>query len=208
MDQYRPIDAADSKEPVLRRALAAGARQAQVRIHEMFSSRGPGFRRLAKAHAGSAAADTLVAMALAGTLFFDVPSTEARDNVALYLLITLAPFAVIGPFLGAFYTRFPGAYRGGMVFSSGLRAVLALAMVIWLDGVLLFPLAFLILVLSRLFGISRSSLLPVVLASPRRSDSGQRSGGQGGGARQRARGALWGIGHLAARSVAGLLERP
>jgi len=166
MDQHRPIDDADSKEPVLRRALAAGARQARVRIYEMFSSRGPGFRRLAQAHAGSVAADTLVAMALAGTLFFDVPSTEARDNVALYLLITLAPFAVIGPFLGAFYARFPGAYRGGMIFSSGLRAVLALAMVIWLDGVLLFPLAFLMLVMSRLFGISRSSLLPVVLASP------------------------------------------
>ena len=85
----------------------------------MFTSRGPGFRRLAQAHAGSVAADTLVAMALAGTLFFDVPSTEARDKVALYLLITLAPFAVIGPFLGAAYARFPGAYRGGMVFSSG-----------------------------------------------------------------------------------------
>ena len=56
-----------------------------------------------EAHAGAAAGDTLVAMALAGTLFFDVPSTEARDNVALYLLITLAPFAVIGPFLGAVY---------------------------------------------------------------------------------------------------------
>ena len=100
----------------------------------MFTSRGPGFRRLAQAHAGSVAADSLVAMALAGTLFFDVPSTEARDKVALYLLITLAPFAVIGPFLGAAYARFPGAYRGGMVFSSGLRAALALAMVVWLDG--------------------------------------------------------------------------
>jgi hypothetical protein len=137
-----------------------------MRAHAMFTSRGPGFRRLAQAHAGSAAADTLVAMALAGTLFFDVPSTEARDNVAVYLLITLAPFAVIGPFLGAVYARFPGAYRGGMVFSSVLRAAVAVAMVIWLNGVLLFPLAFVMLVMSRLFGISRASLLPVVLASP------------------------------------------
>lgn len=113
------------------------------------------------------AGDTLVAMALAGTLFFDVPSTEARDNVALYLLITLAPFAVIGPFLGGVYERFPGAYRGGLVASGALRGVLAVVMAVGGDGFLLFPLAFAMLVLSRLFGISRSSLLPVVLAGPR-----------------------------------------
>jgi hypothetical protein len=133
----------------------------------MFTSRGPGFLRLAEAHSGAVAGDTLVAMALAGTLFFDVPSTEARDNVALYLLITLAPFAVIGPFLGGVYERFPGAYRGGLVLSSALRAGVALIMAVGLDSFLLFPLAFLMLVLSRLFGISRSSLLPVVLSGPR-----------------------------------------
>ncbi len=138
----------------------------RAKLRGMFMSRGPGFRRIAQAHAGAAAADTLVAMALAGTLFFDVPSTEARNNVALYLLITLAPFAVIGPFLGSFYDRFPGAYRAGMVFSTVVRALLALVMAIWLDSFALFPLAFFMLVLSRLFGISRSSLLPVVLASP------------------------------------------
>ena len=148
------------------RLVAAARRQAAARIHAMFTSRGPGFRRLAQAHAGSAGADTLVAMALAGTLFFDVPSTEARDNVALYLLITLAPFGVIGPFLGRFFDRFPGAYRGGLVFSTFARAVVAVVMAIRLDSFLLFPLAFIMLVLSRLFGISRSSLLPVVLSSP------------------------------------------
>ena len=166
MARKRVDDETPPRRPLAARALSAARLQARARIHAMFTSRGPGFRRLAQAHAGSVAADTLVAMALAGTLFFDVPSTEARDKVALYLLITLAPFAVIGPFLGAAYARFPGAYRGGMVFSSGLRAALALAMVVWLDGFLLFPVAFAILVLSRLFGISRSSLLPVVLASP------------------------------------------
>ena len=132
----------------------------------MFTSRGSGFRRLAQAHAGSVAGDTLVAMALAGTLFFDVPSTDARDKVALYLLITLAPFTVIGPFLGAIYERFPGAYRGGLVLSAASRSLLTLVMAIWLDSLLLYPLAFVMLVFSRLMGISRSSLLPVVLSGP------------------------------------------
>lgn len=132
----------------------------------MFTSRGPGFRRLAQTHAGGTAGDTLVAMALGSTLFFSVPSTEARANVALYLLITLAPFALIGPFLGRFFARFPGAYRGGLVVSSSLRAVAALAFAVWLDTVLLFPLAFFSLVLSRFHGISRSSVVPIVLEDP------------------------------------------
>lgn len=132
----------------------------------MFQGRGAGFRRLAETHAGSVAGDTVVAIALAGTLFFSVPSADARSNVALYLVITLAPFAVIGPFLGRFFERFPAAYRGGMVFSAALRAVVAVVMAIWIDSIFLFPLAFLLLVLGRFHGIAKSSVLPVVLEGP------------------------------------------
>ena len=170
---FCPMDKGDAfsvpprKGLLVGRVVAGARRRARGRIRRMFTSRGPGFRRLAEAHAGAVAGDTLLAMALAGTLFFDVPSTEARDNVALYLLVTLAPFSVIGPFLGAVYERFPGAYRGGMVVSCALRAAVAPIMAIGLDTFLLFPLAFVMLVLSRLFGISRSSFLPVVLTGPR-----------------------------------------
>lgn len=138
-----------------------------VRVGAMFTSRGPGFRRLAQSHAGGVAGDTAVAMALAGTLFFSVPSTQARENVALYLLITLAPFALLGPFLGAVFERFPGAYRGGLIVSSSLRAVVAIVMAVWLDSLFLFPLAFALLVLSRFHGISRSSVVPLVLEDAR-----------------------------------------
>ena len=113
----------------------------------MFQGRGVGFRRLAETHAGSVAGDTAVAIALAGTLFFSVPSADARSKVALYLVITMAPFAVIGPFLGRFFERFPAAYRGGMVVSAALRAVVAIVMAIWINSIFLFPLAFLLLVL-------------------------------------------------------------
>jgi hypothetical protein len=134
-----------------------------TRLYRMFTSRGWGFRRLAETHAGSVAGDTLVAVALAGTLFFSVPSTEARENVALYLVVTLAPFAVIGPFLGSLYERYPAAYRGGLVISAGVRALLALLLAIWTDTVIIFPLAFLLLVFYRFHSSSKSSLLPVVL---------------------------------------------
>lgn len=107
-----------------------------------------------------------MAMALAGTLFFAVPSTEARENVALYLLLTLAPFAVLGPLLGGVYERFPAAYRGGLVLSSLLRIAVAVAMMVFTGSVILFPLAFGLLVFSRFHGISRSSVLPVIVDDP------------------------------------------
>ena len=147
-------------------AAATSARLVGARVRLAFSGRGDGFMRLASTHAGAVAGDTLVAMALAGTLFFSVPSTEARENVALYLLLTLAPFAVLGPMLGSIYERFPAAYRGGLVLSSAFRFGIALAMMFFTGSVVLFPLAFGLLVLSRLHGISRSSVLPVILDQP------------------------------------------
>jgi hypothetical protein len=118
---------------------------------------------LAQSHAGNAAADTLVALALAGTLFFDVPPATAREKVTLWLLLTLAPFAVLGPALGRIYQRFPRSYRTGLAVSAVLRAVLAVMMAFNTGGFWVYPLAFGILVLSRLHGISKNSLLPVVL---------------------------------------------
>src|SRR3954465_13788328 len=58
------------------------------------------FTRLARVHACRVATDTLVTISLAGTLFFSIPSGTARDKVALYLLLTMAPFAVVAPLVG------------------------------------------------------------------------------------------------------------
>ena len=57
------------------------------------------FGRFAVAHAASAAGDTLITIGLAQTLFFVSPD-EARGRVILYLVLTLAPFAVVSPFIG------------------------------------------------------------------------------------------------------------
>ncbi|MCB2224056.1 MAG: hypothetical protein KQH83_07775 [Actinobacteria bacterium] len=142
------------------------ARSALRRVDAMFSARGPAFRQLAMSWASNVAGDTLVAVALAGTLFFDVPSTaEARNNVALYLGITMAPFAVVAPLLGGLFSRFP-IYRAVMTASNALRAVVAVIMMLGLDTIWLFPLAFTMLVLSRLYGISKSSMLPVAIDEP------------------------------------------
>jgi hypothetical protein len=94
------------------------ARAAARRVDAAFSRNGPAFRQLAVSWSANVAGDTLVAVGLAGTLFFSVPSSEARGNVALYLLLTLAPFTVVAPVLGGVFARFKGIYRGTIIISS------------------------------------------------------------------------------------------
>lgn len=136
------------------------------RVDAMFSRNGPAFKQLGVSWAASVAGDTLVALSLAGTLFFAPPPAEARANVALYLMITLAPFAFIAPVLGGLFARFPGVYRATLTLSSVLRAVVAVVMMLGQASLWLYPLAFGMLVLSRLYGIGKSSLLPAALLPP------------------------------------------
>lgn len=157
-------------EPDPPRSVAATLGRAGSRVvtsvDEFLSRSGPAFRRLTVVNSAATAGDLLVAVALAGTLFFAVPSAEARGNVLLYLLVTLAPFAILAPALSALLARHPTAYRHGLVISSGLRGVCSVLLA-WQVGTLwLYPLAFLLLVLSRLFAISRASLLPAALPGP------------------------------------------
>jgi MFS family permease len=132
---------------------------------------GPALRqpldRLAWVHATSALGDGLVAVALAGTLFFAVPVAAARPRVALYLLLTVAPFAVVAPLLGRLLDGRQGAGRLVVAAALLLRAVLAFLAVSRTQSLLLYPLAFGLLVCSRVHGISRSALVPE-LAGPDR----------------------------------------
>lgn len=151
----------------LGRAGRAGVQRLSGSVRSLFETGGRGFRDLAVTQVFSTSADTLVAIGLAGTLFFEVPSAEARGNVALYLLLTVAPFAVIGPTLGRVLDRTPVATRAMLVAAGLGRAVLAVALLGRLGSLWLFPLAFGLLVLSRVHGITRNSLLPLALDAPR-----------------------------------------
>lgn len=121
------------------------------------------FARLARVHALSTAVDTLVATSLAGSLFFSIPTGEARGRVALYLLLTIAPFAVVGPVLGPFFDRVKGGRRMLVIATGLLRIVVCLAMARYVNGLGLFPLAFCILVLGKSYAIARSALVPSVV---------------------------------------------
>ncbi len=121
------------------------------------------FRRLAEVQVLHAAGDGMVAVALANTLFFAVPIGEARDKVGLYLALTMAPFAVLSPLVGPWLDRRSGTYRLAIILGAGGRALLAVLLATRTDRVALYPLAFGLLVLSRIHGISRSALMPDVL---------------------------------------------
>lgn len=123
------------------------------------------FGRLARAHAAAVAGDTLVTIALAGTLFFSIDVAEARGEVFLYLALTMAPFAVVAPLVGPALDRAEGGRRWMVVASSALRAVVCLLMIDHVDSLLLFPLAFLLLVLAKSYHVAKSALVPTVVRS-------------------------------------------
>ncbi len=118
------------------------------------------FARLARAHALSTAGDTLVATALAGSLFFSISPDAARARVALYLVLTMAPFAVVAPLIGPWIDRQAGGRRSMVVLSAATRALVCLLMVDDVDGLLLFPEAFAVLVLGKGYQVARASLVP------------------------------------------------
>jgi hypothetical protein len=71
----------------------------------------PPLDRLAHPHALIAAADAFFGVSLAGSLFFNVSLDAARPRIVLYLLVTMAPFVVVAPFVGPFVDRLPGGHR-------------------------------------------------------------------------------------------------
>lgn len=109
-------------------------------------------------HLGSVAADALVAIALADSIFFSIPVGEAEGRVAAYLLLTMAPLALAGPLLVPVLDR-AGPRRAISVTSAAGRAFLALYLAPRTSTSLLFPAVFLLLVLSRVHAITKNGLV-------------------------------------------------
>jgi hypothetical protein len=111
------------------------------------------FSRLARTHAAASAGDAVVAIALAGSLFFDISPGAARGKVALYLLFTMAPFAVVAPLVGPLLDRVRGSRRLLVIVGAAVRAVVCVAAMFQLKSLVLFPLAFVLLVMSKAYAI-------------------------------------------------------
>lgn len=159
--EIRPQGEPD-EEPLVRIA----ARRAIKQVKKDATT--PEFGRLLQYQATSAAGDSLLALALATTLFFAVPdATESKTRLVLYLVLTVAPFAVVSPVLARVLDRYRGSLRWAMVLSALGRATLAWLMASRIDTLTLFPLAFGLLLLSRASLIVRGAILPGLVPEDR-----------------------------------------
>ena len=151
------------------RAGASTARGTGRVIRRMTQASGAGrtgLDRVIELTAAGAAADAFVAVALAGTLFFSTSVDQARGRIALTLLITMAPFAVLAPFIGPMLDRVRDGRRYIMIGTLLARGLLCWGMagaVQHSDTVTLLPAAFGVLVLQKAYGVTRSSVTPRVL---------------------------------------------
>jgi hypothetical protein len=119
---------------------------------------------LTKVHAVSTAADACITVSLAGSLFFSVSVDAARPRLALYLILTLAPFAVVAPLIGPATDRFRRPQATFIAFTGQARAILALFIAVDIRGLLLYPEAFAVLVLGQSYSIVKRALVPALVS--------------------------------------------
>lgn len=108
-------------------------------------------------HMTHAMGDALFAVALADSIFFSLPVGEARTKVAAYLLLTVAPLAVAAPLLVPLLDK-AGPRRAISFAAAAGRAGLAVYLAPRAGTLVLFPVAFAMLVLSKIHGITKNGL--------------------------------------------------
>lgn len=139
-------------------------RMVRASVRDLLDQSQP-FGRLALVHMVQAAGSTCVAVSLAGSLFFSISPKAAEGKVLLYLLITIAPFALVGPALSPLLDRGREARRTSVAIANLGSAALCVLMARDVHGLLLFPEAFGVLVLGKLYLVARAALVPEMAAA-------------------------------------------
>ncbi|MGW4354097.1 MFS transporter [Nocardia sp. NPDC004582] len=122
-----------------------------------------GLTALVYATMANFATDAAIAVALANTLFFASATAESVTKVALYLVITIAPFAVIAPVIGPMLDRLQHGRRVALAGSFAIRVLVAGLLIFNIDNWALYPLALCMMVLSKSFSVLKSAVTPRVL---------------------------------------------
>ncbi|BBX90595.1 MFS transporter [Mycolicibacterium boenickei] len=175
--QPRGVGSAAGERVTVTRAAAARSREMGSRmygfVHRAATADGAdksGLTALTWPVVANFAVDAAMAVALANTLFFAAASGESKSKVALYLLITIAPFAVIAPLIGPALDRLQHGRRMALAASFALRTVLIIVLIANYDGAtgsypswVLYPCALGMMVLSKSFSVLRSAVTPRVL---------------------------------------------
>lgn len=122
-----------------------------------------GLAALMELSAANAAGDTLVAIALANTVFFAGSVDAARGRVALTLVITMLPFTLLAPVIGPLLDRWGRGRRIALAITMIARAALCWELAGNTGGLAIYPVALGVLVSSRAFNVAKSSAVPRVL---------------------------------------------
>ena len=138
------------------------------RVRAVTHSRGAGasgLAQLTELHGVASAGDALFTVALAGSLFLTPDPHAAKSKVALYLLLTMAPFAIVAPVLGPILDHFAHGRRAALAVTLASRAWFAYVATHALghNSLALYPAALGILVMSKGYGVSRSAAVPRLL---------------------------------------------
>jgi MFS family permease len=148
-------------------AVGTGVRGTGRMVHRVTSASGAGrtgLSTLIELTTASGAGDAFVIVALAGTIFFDTSVDQARGKVALFLLVTMAPFAVLAPFIGPALDRVQQGRKFLLAGTLLARGLLCFAMSAAVSSpVTLLPAAFGVLVLQKAYGVVRASVAPRLL---------------------------------------------
>jgi hypothetical protein len=164
------------------RAGAKASNRAAQAVHKVTHASGAGRTGLAhliELSAAGSMGDGFVAVALAGTLFFSTSVDQARGKVALALIITMAPFALLAPFIGPMLDRVQHGRRFiliGTVLARGLLCWGMAGAVQHNDTVTLLPSAFGVLLLQKAYGVTRASVTPRLLPREIRGQQQQAAG--------------------------------
>jgi hypothetical protein len=143
--------------------IVAAAEAAIWPIRRMWTSREP-LDAYGLAHFASAAGDTLLAIALADSVFFSLPVDQAADKVAAYLGLTMLPLTLAGPALVPLLDR--AGPRRAISFVAALgRCAIAVYAAPRLGTFTLFPAALGLLVFSKVHAITKNGLT-MAYASP------------------------------------------
>jgi MFS family permease len=163
-------DAADATGAAVRtgaRASASASRKTGGFIHRLTGASGAGrtgLSTLIELTSLGGAADAFVTVALAGTIFFSTSVDQARGRVVLFLIVTMAPFAVLAPFIGPFLDRMQTGRKYVLAGTMMARGLLCWGMSAAVGNtVTLLPAAFGILVLQKAYGVVKASVTPRLL---------------------------------------------
>lgn len=122
-----------------------------------------GFNRLSQAQGLAAAGDALVAVSLAGSLFFNISPDASREQVLIYLLVNMLPFTLLAPFVGPAVDRVSGARRILAAALFGFRALLTVGLALTINDLGFYFFALALIIVGRASSVTKQALVPTLV---------------------------------------------